>query len=177
MNLLFLFFSSILSNLERPPNGIRLEPISSLNDLAKAISLWPNRIHTPNALDYLERAAKYNPSVGAFTEDGTLVSWIFGYDCLQCCLTNMSDIHPLHTLAHTFHTTFIGLRLVRWELFKPMANTCAKDTDRWYWEHYARKSLNEAMIFMQPPPKTMLNRVDSWVVSVLWKSDVDVRST
>lgn len=54
------------------PNGIELRPLTELNDLEKANSVWPHR--SPSSL--FKRLAKYNLTIGAFTSDGTLVAWV-----------------------------------------------------------------------------------------------------
>lgn len=63
------------SIFSRPPDGIELRPVTELQDLEKANSVWPHR--NPNSLPFLQRMAKYNTNIGAFTEDGTLVAWLF----------------------------------------------------------------------------------------------------
>lgn len=59
----------------RPPQGIELRPLAELSDLEKADSVWPHRHE--GSLTQFERLAKFNLTVGAFTSDKTLVSWIF----------------------------------------------------------------------------------------------------
>lgn len=88
-------------NVERPPDGIHLMPIRELSDLAKAVSVWGDRHYTPNSLGYLERTAKYNPNVGAFTADGTLVSWIFGCDDFNFSAVTLFSF--IEKIASSFH--------------------------------------------------------------------------
>ncbi|CAD7092443.1 unnamed protein product [Hermetia illucens] len=57
-----------------PPDGITLRPLTA-EDVVTANALWPFR--RPGSLIYLQRLAKYNVSVGAFTSDGELVAWCF----------------------------------------------------------------------------------------------------
>lgn len=60
--------------MSRPPQGIELRPLTQLHDLQKVNSLWSHR--NTNTFSFFQRIAKYNPNIGAFTEDGTLVSWV-----------------------------------------------------------------------------------------------------
>lgn len=71
----FRFF--LLYWVNSPPPGIHLKPIENHGDLEKLNSVWSYRCR--NSLTYFERMAKYNPNIGAFTDDGTLVSWMFRY--------------------------------------------------------------------------------------------------
>lgn len=62
-------------HLFRPPDGIELRPLTKLSDLKKANSNYTLR--TDSSLIGLKRyLAKYNPNIGAFNHDGTLVSCI-----------------------------------------------------------------------------------------------------
>lgn len=45
------------------------------SDFEKAYAAWP--VGNRSSVRLIERVVKYNPCVGAFLEDGTLVSWIF----------------------------------------------------------------------------------------------------
>lgn len=42
-----------------------------------ADDVWPNKHH--GSLFFLKRLIDWNPNIGAFTEDGTLVSWCFRF--------------------------------------------------------------------------------------------------
>lgn len=56
-------------------DDVELRPLSELKDLEKVDAAWPPR--NPASLPFLQRCAKYNPSIGAFKkDDGTLVSWV-----------------------------------------------------------------------------------------------------
>ncbi|XP_031627732.1 uncharacterized protein LOC116343668 [Contarinia nasturtii] len=57
----------------QPPKKIRLKPINKFSDYKKAFGLWSAR--KQNSIEFFERVAKYNPNVGAFLEDNTLVSF------------------------------------------------------------------------------------------------------
>ncbi|XP_031628311.1 uncharacterized protein LOC116344072 [Contarinia nasturtii] len=60
----------------QPPAGIQLRPMTDSQDLEKANSCWLHR--WSDSLAFIQRIAKFNPSVGAFRDDdGTLVAWIF----------------------------------------------------------------------------------------------------
>lgn len=61
--------------ISRPRDGIELRPITEPQDLEKLDSVWTYR--NPNSLPFFQRMAKYNTNIGAFTEDGTLVAWLF----------------------------------------------------------------------------------------------------
>lgn len=63
----------------RPPDGIELRPVTQRSDLEKAFSVWPATAGGRRSLQFLLRQAKYNCSVGAFKNDGTLVAWVFRY--------------------------------------------------------------------------------------------------
>lgn len=55
-------------------DDVELRPLTELKDLEKVNSVWPHK--NPASLPFLQRLAKYNPSVGAFKkDDGTLVAW------------------------------------------------------------------------------------------------------
>lgn len=56
---------------------IELKPFTKLSDLQKIYSLWPAADQNP--FEILLNATKYNPSIGAFTKDGTPAAWIFRY--------------------------------------------------------------------------------------------------
>lgn len=49
--------------------------MTNQSDVVKANSVWTSR--WTDSLDVLKRLSKHNPSVGAFTKDGSLVSWVF----------------------------------------------------------------------------------------------------
>lgn len=53
---------------------MKLRPLEC-RDLEKVNSVWPYR--SQNSLEFSQRLAELNPNVGAFTEDGTLVAWVF----------------------------------------------------------------------------------------------------
>lgn len=55
-------------------DDVKLRPLTELKDLVKADSVWS--AHNPTSLKFLQRLAKYNPNVGAFKSDGTLLSWV-----------------------------------------------------------------------------------------------------
>lgn len=55
-------------------DDVELRPMVELKDLEKANSVWSAR--SPATLQFLQQIAKYNPNIGAFKSDGTLVSWI-----------------------------------------------------------------------------------------------------
>lgn len=59
------------------PADIQLHPIKTHGDLEKANSVWPFR--NPNSLVFFERIAKYNPNIGAYKVDGTMVAWLLRY--------------------------------------------------------------------------------------------------
>lgn len=66
----------LLRNLceNRPPEGIELKPLSTQSDIEKVFSEWP--VNKTNTKEFIARAVKYNPSIGAYTKDGTLVAWV-----------------------------------------------------------------------------------------------------
>lgn len=55
-------------------DDVEFRPLSELKDIEKADSVWS--AHNPTSLQFLQRLAKYNPNIGAFKKDGTLVSWV-----------------------------------------------------------------------------------------------------
>lgn len=57
-----------------PPNGIELKPLTNESDIVKANSVWTSK--WTDSLDFLKRLGKHNPSVGAFTKEGTSVAWV-----------------------------------------------------------------------------------------------------
>lgn len=59
----------------RAPNGIELKPLTKFSDLQKAYEAWP--VGASASVRLMERVAKYNPCIGAFLDDRTLVSWVF----------------------------------------------------------------------------------------------------
>lgn len=59
----------------RSPEGVELNPLTKFSDIQKAFSLWP--VGKRASVKLLERSAKYNPNVGAFSSDGTLMAWVF----------------------------------------------------------------------------------------------------
>lgn len=60
-------------NICRPPTGIHKRELKNQSEVEKINAVWPHR--TPYTLKFFERLAKYNLNVGAFTDDGILVSW------------------------------------------------------------------------------------------------------
>lgn len=56
-------------------DDVELRPLTEAKDIEKANLAWPH--HSPETFQFLQRIAKYNPCVGAFKKDGTLVSWVF----------------------------------------------------------------------------------------------------
>lgn len=56
-------------------DDVELRPLTEPKDIEKANSAWPH--NNPESFEFLQRIAKYNPNVGAFKKDGTLVSWVF----------------------------------------------------------------------------------------------------
>lgn len=59
-------------------DDVELRPLTELKDIEKANLAWPHR--NPASLPFLQRLARYNPSVGAFKkDDGTLVAWDLRY--------------------------------------------------------------------------------------------------
>lgn len=63
------------TQFSRPPNGVELRPLTELHDMEKVVSVWPSR--TQNSLAFVQKMAKHNINLGAFTSDGTLVAWVF----------------------------------------------------------------------------------------------------
>lgn len=70
-----IFKAPSFSRIFRLPDGIELKPIKNHADVAKAHSVYPFCDVVP--LDFFLGQAKFNPSVGAYTKDGTLVAWVF----------------------------------------------------------------------------------------------------
>lgn len=64
------YFSTI-----RLPNDIQLKRVEHSSDVEKVNSVWSHR--KPSSLAFVQRMAKYNPSIGAYKDDNTLVAWIF----------------------------------------------------------------------------------------------------
>lgn len=65
INVLYIF---------RPRPGIELRSLEHESDLDKVRSSWI--YGNSKVIPPFDRMAKYNSSVGAFDENGTLVSWI-----------------------------------------------------------------------------------------------------
>lgn len=61
----------------RSPEDILLCQIEKQKDLEKVSKMW---IHQDvSCFPYIQRLTKYNPNIGAFKDDGTLVAWILRY--------------------------------------------------------------------------------------------------
>lgn len=61
----------------RPSEDIELGSIETQTDLEKVSKMW---IHQDSScFPYIQRLTKYNPHIGAFKNDGTLVAWILRY--------------------------------------------------------------------------------------------------
>ncbi|XP_055309494.1 uncharacterized protein LOC129573206 [Sitodiplosis mosellana] len=60
----------------QPPKGIELRSLTE-SDVEKVISVWAHC--DQKTIPLIQAMAKYNPSVGALTEDGTLVAWALRY--------------------------------------------------------------------------------------------------
>lgn len=63
---MFLFY--------RVPLGIELRPITKFADIEKINVTWSR--YEANSLLFVQRMIEYNINIGAFTEDGTMISWI-----------------------------------------------------------------------------------------------------
>lgn len=63
-----------VNNHNRPLNGIELRRLEKIADIEHINAVWPHR--SPYTLTFFKRLIKYNPSIGAFKDDGTLVAWI-----------------------------------------------------------------------------------------------------
>lgn len=84
------------------PDGIQLRPITELCDLQKVISVYPHR--DQNTLEQFKRMAKYNPNIGAFKNDGTLVAWVFWYIILEI-YQNIIYLIPSFFFSSAYSTT------------------------------------------------------------------------
>lgn len=60
--------------MDSPPTGIQLHPLNEHSDVEKINSAWI--VRDGNSLPYLKRLIRYNPSIGAYKNDGTLIAWV-----------------------------------------------------------------------------------------------------
>lgn len=58
----------------RPLDGIQLRPLNWDSDIEKVNSVSPHK--QPGSLHFYRRQAQYNVNIGAYKDDGTLVSWL-----------------------------------------------------------------------------------------------------
>lgn len=58
-------------------------PVTKRSDIEKVFSVWGGAAGGRRSLQFLLRQAKYNPSVGAFTKDGTMVARVFRLDVIN----------------------------------------------------------------------------------------------
>lgn len=61
-----------------PPNGYKLQPLSTLDYAKTANDIWPYRHE--GSLFYINRLIKLNPTIGLFTTDtNELIAWCFRF--------------------------------------------------------------------------------------------------
>lgn len=145
----------------RPPVGIQLHPLKSHLDLEKVNSVWPLR--TPDSLSYLERMAKYNPNIGAYKDDGTMVAWLLRY--FHGYFRKKDDWVIIIFIYQI--VVFSDFQLVCLEHCKLMRNTLDMVMEHWLRNLFQRELLSLDMIFILAFLRKIIHHVICSVNSVL----------
>lgn len=80
-----------LDAFHSPPVDIELKPITNRSDMEKAFSVWVGGKR--RTAQFFVRQAKYCPSVGAYTKDGTLIAWTFMFSTGFICALQTDKDH------------------------------------------------------------------------------------